>query len=421
MKIWLIMSGEPLEQFGERPHRIGILSKMLVEQGHNVTWWTTDYDHQHKKYLYGKDTEIINDFGVPMIFLHPKTPYNKNISFSRIKNHKETADKFKNISYKKEKPDIILCAYPTIELSYEAIKYGEKFNIPIIIDIRDMWPDIFLEVLPHSLHFLGKIALYPIYKKARYVFKNAYRLSAMTDEFIKFGLGFAKRKKNSLDKSFFFGYPRFILTKDIENQSFDKLQKLGLNKDDFNICYFGTIGKQFDFNPVINVAKQLQQSNKNIKFIICGIGDNLDELKNNAKGLDNIIFMGWINQNNIWTIMKYSALAFAPYINKKDFLASIPNKAIEYLAGGLPILSSIEGVLGEILKDNKCGFVYDNSDDLYEYIIKLKNDNILREKMSKNALFLFNQNFSADNVYSEMIEHLVDIVKKYKEKNETLS
>jgi|APSaa5957512535_1039671.scaffolds.fasta_scaffold26182_4 hypothetical protein len=33
MNIWLIMSGEPLEIFGDRPHRVGILSKMLVVKG----------------------------------------------------------------------------------------------------------------------------------------------------------------------------------------------------------------------------------------------------------------------------------------------------------------------------------------------------------------------------------------------------
>ena len=55
MNIWLVMSGEPLEMFGERPHRVGILSKMLVQKGHKVTWFTTTFDHQHKKYWFNND------------------------------------------------------------------------------------------------------------------------------------------------------------------------------------------------------------------------------------------------------------------------------------------------------------------------------------------------------------------------------
>ena len=117
MNIWLIMSGEPLEMFGERPHRIGILSKMLVDEGHQVTWWTTTYDHQHKKYFFHEDTEMKSNSGVKMFFLHPRMPYKKNISFQRIINYKQVSLKFKKHSEMKEKPDLILCAFPSIDLS----------------------------------------------------------------------------------------------------------------------------------------------------------------------------------------------------------------------------------------------------------------------------------------------------------------
>nr|MZG82429.1 glycosyltransferase WbuB [Photobacterium lucens] len=58
MNIWLVMSGEPLSLHGERPHRVGILSEMLVEKGHHVTWWTTTFDHQKKDFLFKETTEI---------------------------------------------------------------------------------------------------------------------------------------------------------------------------------------------------------------------------------------------------------------------------------------------------------------------------------------------------------------------------
>ena len=41
------------------------------------------------------------------------------------------------------KPDIIVVSLPTIEFSYEACRYGEKNNVPVIVDVRDLWPDSF--------------------------------------------------------------------------------------------------------------------------------------------------------------------------------------------------------------------------------------------------------------------------------------
>ena len=80
MNIWLIVSGEPLEMFGNRPHRVGMLSKVLSRQGHLVTWWSTTYDHQSKKYLYKKTAlDVKKKCGVKMCFLHSKTKYIKNI------------------------------------------------------------------------------------------------------------------------------------------------------------------------------------------------------------------------------------------------------------------------------------------------------------------------------------------------------
>jgi glycosyltransferase involved in cell wall biosynthesis len=414
MNIWLIMSGEPLEMFGERPHRVGILSKMLVKQGHNVTWFTTTYDHQSKKYFYSKTVEIKNRFGVNMIFLHSETPYIKNISLSRIKNHQEVSNQFTKVASQEEKPDIILCAFPTIELSYEAIKYGQKYNVPIIIDIRDMWPDVFLDVLPKFLKPLGKLLLNSYYKKTKYIFQNATTLVSMTDEFIKYGLTYGNRKKSELDQSFSFGYVPFTLQEKHEKQAINKFKNVGVDFEKFTICYFGTIGKQFDFSHMIHVAQEVTD----IQFVICGNGTEMENLKKETSDLENIILPGWVNQNEIWTLMKYSKAALAPYIHKENFLLNLTNKPIEYLAGGLPILSSINGVLGSLITKNNCGFIYKNSDELKNQILELKNNTNVQNTMSKNAKELFEKNFSAKEVYGKMINYLEIVAKKYqKDKN----
>ena len=72
-----------------------------------------------------------------------------------------------------------------------------------------------------------------------------------------------------------------------------------------------------------------------------------------------------------------SAVCIAPYIEREDFLMSIPNKIAEYLCAGVPVLTSLLGVSGTLLEKNQCGVTYKNTDELAMILDKLKKDQIL--------------------------------------------
>ena len=63
--------------------------------------------------------------------------------------HKIVAKKFNEIALSNhiEFPDLILCAYPAIELSRAGVQFANKIGVPVVVDIRDLWPDIFVEIL----------------------------------------------------------------------------------------------------------------------------------------------------------------------------------------------------------------------------------------------------------------------------------
>ena len=188
MKIWLITSGEPIPSKNERPHRVGILANGLYRNGDKVTWWTTTFDHQKKEYLFDEYTEEQSHQGYQRFYLHSKTPYYKNVSLSRIKNHREVASNFHSEVRIKEKPDILFCSYPTIELAYETVKYGEECNIPVIVDVRDLWPDIFISPFPKILHPFIKLGLSNYVKKAKYIFRKSTGITGVSPKYLEFGL-----------------------------------------------------------------------------------------------------------------------------------------------------------------------------------------------------------------------------------------
>ncbi|MZG56176.1 glycosyltransferase WbuB, partial [Photobacterium sp. CAIM 1937] len=113
-----------------------------------------------------------------MIFLHSEIEYKKNISIKRIINHRQVGVEFFNQSKDKVKPDLIFCAYPTIDLAYEVTKFGKENNIKTIIDIRDLWPDIFVDAIPKPFKPFGSFLLSPLIKKSKYIFSNCDAITA---------------------------------------------------------------------------------------------------------------------------------------------------------------------------------------------------------------------------------------------------
>src|SRR5262249_9694073 len=127
----------------------------------------------------------------------------------------------------------------------------------------------------------------------------------------------------------------------------------------FNVAFFGTMGRQFAFEPVFGAARLLQQAKKPIRFVLCGDGDRLEHYRAQAARLDNVVFSGWVGMAEIETLMHRSAVGLAPYRESPSFAANIAYKSAEYLSGGLPIALSFDrGALFDLLRDHHCGFSY---------------------------------------------------------------
>lgn len=420
MNIWLITVGEPLptDEGNNRLLRTGILANLLVEKNHNVVWWSSTFNHTEKKhrFLENKSIKIKDNF--KLILLH-SIGYQSNISIKRLINHYGIAQQFKKLAKLETKPDIILCSLPTLELSLEAANYGKKYSIPVVLDIRDLWPDIFVELAPKHLKTVAKLGLSPLFSILKKSCQQVTAITGITSEIVDWGLKYAQRNKIKYDQDFPLAYSQISLKKDeyINAENFWLDYGLKKNKNQFIVCFFGTIGYQFDLETVIKSAINFNITHPEIIFVICGKGEKLEFYKSLANQNKNIIFSGWVSKTQIYTLMNLSSLAIAPYYNSFDFQLSIPNKVIEYLSAGLPIISSLKGEVQKLIQTYQFGMIYQekNPHDLLQKIIELKKDNQKLKIMSDNAKKLYEEKFVAEKVYSEMIEYLEEIALCHKQ------
>src|SRR6266404_1607534 len=141
MRVWLVTAAEPLpiDEGSQRLFRTGIFAKYLINSGHEVLRWASSFNHTAKKQRVEKDTLVEVQPGYSIWLLHAN-PYEKNISFARWRNHRGIARKFRQLARRERKPDIVFCSLPTLELAEEAAIYGRENRVPVVIDVRDMWP-----------------------------------------------------------------------------------------------------------------------------------------------------------------------------------------------------------------------------------------------------------------------------------------
>lgn len=408
--IWLITSGEPIPSKEERPHRAGILSQMLADKGCNVIWWTTTFDHQKKDYLYNKNHELSLKANYKRFYLHSKTPYTKNISINRIINHKQVAKSFEIESAKKEIPDVIFCSFPTIDLSYQAVKYGVKFKVPVIVDVRDLWPDIFFNPFPKLLHPIIKLGLSKYTSQTKYIFKNCYAVTGVSEKYLDFGLNYGSRGKTLKDKVFPLGYDSEGKKSIVIDES--ECNHLNINSEKINIWFVGTFGKTYDLSTVIEVAKKIEKTNPEINFIFTGDGENMALWKKQADSCKNIIFTGWVGKKELHYISLKSTIGLMAY--SKGAPQGLPNKVFEYMASGLPILSSLQSETKDLLAEERIGKTYEagNSQDLY---VKLKNmvaDSKQLIEMSERSKNVFKTKYDSNIVYENLVNYLKKQIKK---------
>lgn len=109
---------------------------------------TSDFDHR------AKETRRERDFALPAkVTLLPEPGYPKNICLRRLFSHWLFARRVRAYLKRREKPDAIYCAVPSLSCAFYAARYAEKNRIPFVIDVQDLWPEAFSLAVPGAAPF----------------------------------------------------------------------------------------------------------------------------------------------------------------------------------------------------------------------------------------------------------------------------
>lgn len=187
------------------------------------------------------------------------------------------------------------------------------------------------------------------------------------------------------------------------------------NKSKFQIIAVGRFISIKSFNLALDAFHSFYKSKnsieqKNISLLFVGVGPELKKIKKQSKelGLDGVVkFLGWVNKHEINQYYEDSSVFLMPSHEGGGMVV------IEALSHSLPVVCFENYGPGEIV-DDKCSIKikytnYDQSiNDFSNGLNKIYSDEELSDKMSINALKLFNKKY--------LWEYKGDALKKIYEK-----
>lgn len=420
MKVWLLTVGEPLpiDPGSPRLLRCGIFASLLAQQGAEVVWWTSNFRHTEKEKRFTTTRAIqVNDN--LKIWCLDSRPYWKNVSVQRILANRDVAAEFRRKAGEEDVPDIVIASYPIAELAQAAAEYARQNGIPSIIDIRDLWPDIWNTVLPKPLRWLGSVALLPFHLQSRRTLKSFSSICGITEDAVEWGLARAGRARSQWDRSFPLAYQKsqYSETELADARQFWRGQFEKTSPAAFRLCFFGIIRERLRIDVMVDAVRMLPDDvRRTTRLVICGEGPSLASLRTSASDLPQVIFPGWVNGPQIEVLASESHAGLLPYSSETEFVRLLPNKVIEYLAYGLPVLSSLRGPVFDLITQERCGRTYRETDpcDLARTIVELIDHPVQLREMSEHAKRVFRERFMASKVYGELAGLLAELAQHYR-------
>ena len=335
--------------------------------------------------------------------------------------------KYKNvqiirINKKKLKENTIQRAFSYFNFFYEAIKVGIKVSKDsdliiatspqllvgvagaiiskinkkkFILDIRDLWPDIVLDMgvmkRYNPIYIILKILENFMYKQSDYLIYN----SPGFKEYLE--CKYPKENMSLITN----GIDDYILEYFKDKQV--KIEK----KDKYKILYAGNLGIAQDIKILVDLAKR----RKDIEVILIGKGSQEKIIVDKIKELqvENIKLISSIPRVELLNLYEEIDILFLQLKDIKMFEKTIPSKIFEYIAAQKPIIYGVEGIAREILEEEfkrNYYFKANNLDNLEETLNKLVKD-IEERKYVKPDIEKLIANYSRSNLakrYREIVE-----------------
>lgn len=391
--------------------RLYDIARMFSESGWETEVITTDFEHFEKRQ---RDLERIRAEQYPFhVTFLSSLPYKKNIGPGRILSNLGTAVSLSEYLRKRgKKYDAVYCTIPSNRVAAVAAAFCRKEQIPLIVDVEDLWPEAMYAVIRQRN--LRKLLLAGLRRDADFVYDCADGVIGTSEEYTE--RAFLRRPKNIPSKTVYVGCDLAAFDRGVRTCS-PLMEK---PEDEIWITYSGSLGESYGLQYLIAAAKKLQLiPDPRIRLKILGTGVAEDRLKKYAERLRcmNVDFLGFLPYQKMAAYLSESDIVVNSF--RKGVSQSFVNKIGDYLASGKPMINTLENrAFRNFVKENHVGLNVraENPEAIAEAVLYLLNHPAVYRKMAINARQAAEEKFDRKKTYPEIVKMTSEIVRTRGEK-----
>jgi colanic acid biosynthesis glycosyl transferase WcaI len=395
------------EQTGNATFVVG-RCEHLASQGHQVSICTA--------YPYYPEWRIRDDYsgrwfsreernGV-QIFRAPLYVPRKATALRRVLHEASFIASSSLSAFRRRRPDILYVVSAPLGLAASAYLLSRCWHVPYVLYVSDMQPDAAGE-----LKMLPGPVMRCLYGLERFAYRHAAIVATLTG-------GMRRRiisKGVPPEKVVVFSHCAEPSLFDVPARGGGAAFRLTHGLDgQFIVLHSGNMGVKQGLEVVIDAAARTR-ADKSIVYLLVGDGVARPALQERARALelDNVRFLP-VQPREVFRDMLGAAdiCVITERASVGDIL--FPGKTIDFLAAGRAVIGSLSASteVGRILGDAGAGLVVppENPDALAEAVLRLRNDDELRSRLSRQGRAYAREHWDRDRVLPYFEKTLLQLV-----------
>jgi glycosyltransferase involved in cell wall biosynthesis len=227
----------------------------------------------------------------------------------------------------------------------------QKYGIRFTLDLHENWPAL-LEQADHVKGILGKFLSDTVqWKKFELkMCQHADNIIVVVDE------ARTRLKQLGIEPN------KIEVVSNTLNPAHFKIPDTQPDEAYFTLFYAGGINRHRGLQTIIPALKHLPEK---VRLFILGDGSFVEELKlisrqNNV--VNQVIFLGWQPFDKMNELMGEADICLIPHVKSDHTDNTIPHKLFQYMFAKKPVIASDCKPIERIIRQNKCGKIYEWQD-----------------------------------------------------------
>ena len=238
---------------------------------------------------------------------------------------------------------VVLYAVPTYGL--QTLWLARKHKVPVLFRALDVSHKIRSSFLSPIIKWVEK----QVYKKTDLLSANNPAMAKYCDELSK-RTGQTVVNFPPLDLSHFKNFPRDLALR----------SALGIAEGDQVIVYMGSFFYFSGLRDALDEFAKVSKTSSNLKFLLVGGGEQDSELRQRVATLgltEKVIFTGFVGYQDLPRYLSIADVAVNTLEPTLVANVAFPNKVLQYMAAGLPVVSTkLDGLYSVF--ENQTGIVW---------------------------------------------------------------